>query len=391
MNNAIPEKEVNQRLANLRSKLEAAGLDGAVFNQAVDVYYFSGTRQNGILWVPVNGEPVLAIRKSFIRAQTESLIKDVRPFPPSRELPGMFGDAAKRIGFAFDVLPVQHFDFYRNILNGREFADISMINRELRAVKSDWELEQLRTSGRMLAAVFNGIPEYLRPGMSELEFAAELELRMRKAGIGGYLRIRGFNQEITGISVAGENAALPGCFDGPVTGKGRWTAAPYGPSADLIEKGSPIVVDYGGSYNGYIVDMTRIFCFGSLSPEMERAFEIAADIQKWIVAKLSPGITCEDIYFGAVKMAEEAGLASNFMGHPGEQAKFTGHGVGLELDEMPVLAPRFKSPLQKGNVIAVEPKFLFPGKGAVGIENTFAITGRGAEKLTDLPDEIVYL
>jgi len=386
-----PHDEVDQRLVKLRDKIEEAGLDGALFNYAVDVFYFTGTRQNSVLWIPVEGEPVLLVRKSFSRAVQESAVKDVRPFPASRDLPDLFGRNVKTMGLTFDVLPMQHFNFYKNLLHNCEFRDISNINRDLRSVKSDWELKQMRMSGQMLAKAFSSIPEFLRPGMREIDLAAEFEYCLRKLGIGGYLRIRGFNQEITGIAVSGENAAVSGCFDGPVTGRGYWTAAPYGPSSDLVLENLPIIVDYGGFYNGYIVDMTRVFCIGKLDPDLEDAFRVSLEIQSWVKDNLTPGSICEDLFSGAAKMAAEAGLAEHFMGHPGELAKFVGHGVGLELDELPVLAPKFRAPLQPGQTVAVEPKFLFPGKGAVGIENTFAVTEKGCEKLTDLPDEIVCL
>jgi len=387
----VPRQEIAARMEKLRTRLAADGLDGALFTYAVDVYYFTGTRQNCVLWMPVAEAPVLLARKSFSRAQQESLIEDVRPFPASRELPEIIGEKPGKIGLTFDVLPVQHFHFYRNLLPHRDFVDISSINRDLRSVKSAWELEQMRIGGRLLADAFSHIPGLLRPGMRELDLAAEFEHHLRKAGIGGYLRIRGFNQEITGIAVAGGNAALAGCFDGPVTGRGHWTAAPYGPSADVIRERQPVMVDYGGFYNGYIVDMTRIFCLGKLEPGLEPAFRSSLAIQDWVRENLVPGRICEDLYNGACRMAADVGLADNFMGHPGEPAKFVGHGVGLELDELPVLAPRFKALLQAGNVVAVEPKFLFPTRGAVGIENTFAVTEKGAERLTGLPDDIICL
>ncbi|MBI5633313.1 MAG: aminopeptidase P family protein [Nitrospirae bacterium] len=386
-----PQNEINQRLIKLREKLAEAGLDGALFHYAVDVFYFTGTRQNSVLWIPLDGDPVLLVRKSFSRAAQESVVRDVRPFPSSRDLPAVFGSSVKTIGITFDVLPIQHFNFYRGLLGNCEFLDISAINRDLRSVKSDWELQQMRISGQMLANAFSTIPEFLRPGMREIDLAAEFEYRLRKLGIGGYLRIRGFNQEITGIAVSGENAAVSGCFDGPVTGRGLWTAAPYGPSADPVRENVPILVDYGGFYNGYIVDMTRVFCIGKLDPDLEQAFRIALAIQSWVKDNLTPGAICEDLFYRAAKMAADAGLAEHFMGHPGELAKFVGHGVGLELDELPVLAPKFRTPLLLGQTIAVEPKFLFPDRGAIGIENTFAVTEQGSEKLTDLSDDIVYL
>lgn len=386
-----PELEIELRLVSLRKRIAEAGLDGALFHYAVDVFYFSGTRQNSVLWIPVEGDPVLLVRKSYSRAVRESAVRDVRPFPSSRDLPDVFGSSVKTIGLTYDVLPMQHFNFYRNLLDNCEFRDISPINRDLRSIKSAWELDQMRISGQLLAEAFSTIPEFLKPGIREIDLAAEFEYRLRKQGIGGYLRIRGFNQEITGIAVSGENAAVSGCFDGPITGRGHWTAAPYGPSTDPIRADLPIVVDYGGFYNGYIVDMTRIFCFGRLDRTLENAFSISLEIQAWIKERLLPGQIGEELFSGAANMAADAGLAEHFMGHPGELAKFVGHGVGLELDELPVLAPKFRAPLLSGQTIAVEPKFLFPGKGAVGIENTFAIREGSCENLTGLSDKIVYL
>ncbi len=358
--------------------------------QAVDIFYFTGTRQSSALWVPADDAPVLLVRKSYQRAKSEGTA-DVRPFPASRDLASVLGVRAKKIGLTFDVIPLQHFNFYKGLLPDCEFRDISPINRELRSVKSAWELEQMRASGRMLAEAFRTIPGFLKSGMRELDLAAEFEYRLRKAGIGGYLRIRGFNQELSGLAVSGPNAAEPGCFDGAITGKGFWTAAPYGPSLDQIKENVPVVMDFGAFYNGYIVDMTRVFCIGRLDAGFERAFQVSLEIEQWIRKNLVGGTVCEDLYRGALKMATDAGLADHFMGPAGEQANFVGHGVGLELDELPILAPRLKAPLVAGQTVAVEPKFIFPGKGAVGIENTFAVTDGACEKLTDLDDRIVYL
>ncbi len=386
-----PHSEIHQRLARLRERLAAEGLDGAIFNYAIDVFYFTGSRQNSVLWVPVTGEPVLLVKKSLIRAHQESAVRDVRPFPSSRDLPIVLGQSIKTIGLTFDVLPVQHFNFYQGLLSNCEFRDISAVNRGLRSVKSEWELTQMSMSGRMLAQAFSRIPEFLKPGIREVDLAAELEYILKKLGIGGHFRMRGFNQEITGIAVSGANAAVSGCFDGPVTGRGLWTASPYGPSADPVRQNVPVLIDYGGAYNGYFVDMTRIFCIGRLEPELEDAFKVSLSIQDRIRDRLMPGQICEDLFFEASRMASASDLDEHFMGHPEEPAKFVGHGVGLELDEMPILAPKFRTPLQAGHTIAVEPKFLFPGRGAVGIENTFVITEKGCKKITGLPDEIVYL
>lgn len=390
MNELTPKEEISRRIDGLRTRLGEEGLDGALLVQAVDVFYFSGTRQNGVLWVPVEGNPVLLLRKSFSRGRSESGIEDIRPFPSGKDLRGVIG-RVDRIGLTLDVLPVQYLEFYRTLFPDSLFSDISMNCREIRSVKSGWELAQIRTCGRMLAEVFGKIPELIAPGMRELDLAAEFEYLLRRAGIGGFLRIRGFNQELTGIATSGENAAEPGCFDGPVTGMGFWTAAPYGTTQDRIKEDDPVFVDYAGFYNGYLADMTRIFCIGTLDSELERAYLLSCNIQNWIAENARPGTICADLFSEAVRMAEDSGLGEHFMGHNGEPARFVGHGVGLELDELPILAPKFRNTLQAGQTIAIEPKFVFPGKGVVGIENTFEITDEGCRNLTPLPDGIVFL
>ena len=391
MSKTVPKTEIEQRLHNLQGRLEKEGIDGALLVYPVDVYYFTGSRQNAALWVPSEGRPTLLVRKSMDRALKECLIEDVRPFPSSKELPAFFGGGAMQIGFTFDVLPVHQYRLYSDLLPGKKFVDISAINRELRSVKSSWEIEQMRTSANILCGAFAKVPDILKRGMRELDLAAEFEYILRKSGSDGYLRIRAFHQEIVGLAVAGENAAMPGCFDGAVTGKGLSTAAPYGPSMDPIPLGVPILVDYGLIFNGYIVDMTRIFVFGELDPALRRAFDLSLEIQGWLVENLKPGSLCEELYAGAAAIADSAGLADKFMGFPGEQARFVGHGVGLELDELPVLAQKFKSHLAAGQTVALEPKFVFPKKGAVGIENTYAVTDSGCERLTTLPDFPIYL
>ncbi len=387
----LTRMESEQRIIRLQHELREKGVDGALLVYPIDVYYFAGTRQNSVLWVPAEGNPRLFVRKSLTRATTESLVEDTRPFPSSKDFSALFGAEVRRIGVTLDVLPVQQYNYYVKLLPGREFVDIAAINRELRSVKSDWELAKMHASGARLSEVFRQVPGFLKEGMCELDLAAEFEYRLRKAGSEGYVRMRAFNQELfQGLAVSA-TAAQPGFFDGAVTGRGLSAASPHGASLEPIAVNAPVLVDYTGIFNGYIVDMTRIFVIGSLSAELEQAFATALAIQEYLVESLKPGAVCEELFLKAADMAEAAGLGRNFMGAPGENARFVGHGVGLELDEFPVLAQGFKSPLRAGQTIAIEPKFVFPGQGVVGIENTFAVSDRGGVKLTDLDDAIVHV
>ena len=388
----LTKMESEQRIIKLQTSLREKGVDGALIVYPIDVYYFTGTRQNATLWVPAEGNPLLLVKKSLARAVKESLIEDTRPFPSSKEFPGLFSESVKHVGLTFDVLPVQQYNYYAKLLSGREFVDISAINREIRSVKSQWELDRMRHSGNHLCSVFKQVPQFLKVGMRELDLAAEFESRLRKAGSEGYVRMRAFNQELfQGLAVSAATAGEPGFFDGAVTGVGLSSASAHGASTAAIPADSPVFLDYTGVFNGYLVDMTRVFVCGRLAPELEHAFATSLAIQKELVGSLQPGAICEELFLKSLAMAEEAGLGRNYMGAPGENARFVGHGIGLELDEFPVLAQGFKMPLQAGQTIAIEPKFVIPGQGVIGIENTFAVSDQGGVKLTDMPDDIVYL
>lgn len=387
----VAATEAQQRIAKFQGMLKEKGLDGALFIFPIDVYYFTGTRQNSTLWLPASGEPLLMVRKSLARAREESPIADIRPFPSSKEFASLLPGDALKIGFTYDVAPAQQLNFYAKLLPGRELVDISPLNREIRSVKSAFELEQLRYSARQLCSVFAQVPDFLKAGMRELDLAAEFEYRLRKTGHEGYVRMRAFNQELFGGLTLSPGGPSYGFFDGAVTGRGLSSASPQGASLEIIRENEPVFVDFTGVFSGYITDMTRIFVIGALDPELQHAFDVSIEIQNTLQALLQPGAICEELFLKSAEMATAAGLGDYYMGMPGENARFVGHGVGLELDEFPVLAQGFKVPLQAGQTIAIEPKFAFPGKGVIGIENTFAVTAVGGEKLTAIPDDITFL
>lgn len=387
----LTQAEAMQRVTTMQAQLQAKGVGGALFIFPIDVFYFSGTRQNSTLWIPASGEPFLMVRKSLARARVESVLTDIRPFPSSKEFPALFGEDVQKIGFTFDVAPVQQLNYYSKLLPGREFVDVSSATREVRSVKSAYELEQLRMSGAALCSVFEQVPQFLKAGMRELDLAAEFEHRLRTAGNEGYIRMRAFNQELFMGLALSAGAASYGFFDGAVTGRGLSNASPQGASTQIIGRNEPVFLDYTGVFNGYITDMTRIYVLGTLDPELQRAFDVSLEIQQFLQSALKPGAICEELFLQAAEIAGKNGLGAHFMGMPGEQARFVGHGVGLELDEFPVLAQGFKMPLQAGQTIAIEPKFIFPDKGVIGIENTFVVTDNGGEKITDIDDRIVFL
>lgn len=382
--------ECMNRIERLKARLAELQLDGALYIYPIDVFYFTATRQNATLWIPSDGDPVLFVRKSLVRAGEEAGIVDVRGFPRSKEFDTLI--SGRKIGMTFDVIPVQQFHYYQSILPNREFVDITQVHREIRSIKSEWELERMRHSGAQLSRVFASMSEYIRPGLRELDIAAEFEARLRRIGGEGLVRMRAFNQELfMGLTVSGKNASAGGFFNGAATGVGLSSAAAHGASESVIAPDQPIMMDYTGIFDGYIVDMTRMYVCGRLADHFQQAFKVAGKIQDRVAEQLKPGTRCSDLYELALTLATDAGLAGQFMGPPAEQAGFVGHGVGLELDEYPVLAPNFDVPLQLGQTIAVEPKFTFAGQGIIGIENTYAVREQGGEKISVLSDELMTI
>lgn len=387
--------EHRRRQKTLQRLIAEAGMDGALIAQAADLVYLTGTYQNMHLYVPAEGEPLLMVRRDLEAARADAMVDNIVPLRSFRDLPRLVADAGlprpERLGLEFDVLPVAFFQQYQRVFPGTDFADCSAILRRQRAVKSVYELALLRAAGRRMDALYARLPEVIEAGRSEAELAGRFEALARAAGHQGLVRMRGFNAEVFwGHFVAGAGAARPGPFEGAVGGPGVGPAFRFGSGMRPVGRDEPIIVDYPGVFDGYLVDMTRIVVVGRLDPELERAYRVALEIQERLVEAARPGTAAGALYDLALAAAREAGLEDFFMGH-GNPVPFVGHGVGIELNEWPVAARGVPDELEDGNVLALEPKFVFPGRGTVGIENTFIVGAAGLERVTNFPDEIMRL
>ncbi len=389
---SIPREELDQRIERLQTGLDQLNLNGALIVQAVDLYYFSGTAQDCHLLVPTQGDPILLVRKDLSRAQEDSPLDDIRSVASFSDLRdtivSSLGSDDFSIGMELDVLPVNNYFRYKKILDKAEIQDISNLIKEIRMIKSPLELEVFQKAAEMNDAMFAYVPEVLKEGLTEIEFAGVLEAYYRRMGHQGIVRVRGFNNQVFfGHIMSGKNLAVPSCSVGPTGGPGPNPSIPHGAGIKKISRNEPVQVDYVGVVDGYMVDQARTFYLGKASEKLSKIHDKALEIQNTIAELAKPGARAEDLYDVSINIAKEAGLLEGFLGYP-QPVPFVGHGVGLELDEFPVLGKRSPHVIQKGMVIAIEPKFIVPEEGLAGIENTFVVTDNGLEKLTKFDDQI---
>src|SRR5678816_2760821 len=382
----IPLSELEGRWTRVRRNMEC---DALIVLHNVGIYYLTGTTQNGVLWFPREGEPLLAVRKSYERAKAESPLKNVVPFRSYSELPALVPNPGKVLGFELDVVPVSTYEQVAKHFKGSTLIDGSLAVRKARGVKTAYEIDCIRQAAQQLDRAFLDIPTQLHEGMTEIELGARIEYVMRTAGHQGLTRVRRFNMEMHyGAASFGDTAAYPHSFDGPVGVRGLYTAVPAMGGRKQLKRGEPVIVDIVGGCAGYIADGTRVYSLGPLSQELRDAHAYILDLNAWIEEQLRPGAIPGEIYTRILERVGKSPYGSQFMGAGENQVKFVAHSVGLELDELPVIAPKYDVPFEANTVMAVEPKIFFPGVGGVGTENTYVIKANGPERLTKCPQEI---
>lgn len=399
----LPLAELPGRWERCRKHLrrlapEAAGL--LVFSR-LNIYYLSGSLANGLFWLPAKGRPVLLCRRARERARLESPVEEIRSFRSYAEVPAILKDAGSPLGpviaaemnglsWALARSLTSHLAEYR-------FAAGDRVLALARAVKSGHELALLREAGARHARCLRDLlPPLLHAGMTEREIAQALWQAFMDQGHQGVLRMENYGEEVfLGHVAAGDSANYPSVFNGAVGLRGEHPAVPYMGSAEKIWRaGEPLVIDCCFMLAGYQTDRTQVYWPGAKQeiPEKARAaHDFCIELQAAIAARLQPGALPSEIWAEAWETAATAGWSEGFMGLGGNKVHFVGHGIGLAIDEYPVLAKGFDAPLASGMVLAVEPKIGIPDLGMVGVENTFQVTPEGGRSLTGEEDGIICL
>lgn len=384
------QPELKLRRDKIRSLMIQQNIDAALITCNVNLIYTYGRVISGYVYLPLNspalifvkrpnnitGEFVFSIRKP---SEIIDIIKEQGlPLPNKMMLEG-------------DELPYTEYTRLAALFPDAEIINGTPLIRQARSIKTPMEIEMFRRSGRAHARAYEQIPTVYRRGMTDLELSIEIERLMRLEGSLGLFRVFGRSMEIfMGSVLGGDNAASPSPYDFALGGEGLDSAVPGGVNNTLLKEGQSFMVDLGGNFNGYMGDMSRVFSIGKLPDEAYAAHQVCLDIQQQIAEIAKPGTICEEIYQIGLDMATKAGFADKFMGID-QQAKFIGHGIGLEINEAPVFAPRMKQELESGMVFALEPKIVIPGVGPVGVENSWVVTAEGVDKLTLCNEEIIAL
>ncbi len=391
----VSSDELGERTARLQPLMEDLSLDATIIMTPANRYYMGGMVQNGLIYVPVAGEPAYLVRQGYERVKEESPMERIVPFSRFSEILAIIADMGlpvpQRVGLEMDSIPVNMFQGLRKRLSGVTFEDASRILLNMRMFKSPYELRQIRKAARIVDTAFRKVPDMLREGMTEVELQAMVEYEMRLSGHPGGVRAHGWGREFTpGITLSGRTGALGSYVDTVLGGEGLSPAMPAGPSFHRTRGGVPVILDFVGCWNGYYADMTRTFGIGELPRRIVAGHGWCRELQYDIVAEIESGKTLADVTSFAFSRANKAGYGDYFMGLGDSKVSFIGHGVGLELDEYPVVFGGWNDGAKPGQVLAIEPKLIFPGLGAVGVENTWHVREDGADLLMKCITETPY-
>jgi Xaa-Pro aminopeptidase len=304
-----------------------------------------------------------------------------------RDAAGAMSASPKRpvIHFETELVSLAQAQRFRKHFPSAEVASLDATVARVRAVKRPYELAIMERCGEIHRRILEeAVPQLLREGINEADFACELYALMVREGHQGIVRFGMLNVDVAVAQLGfGENSIYPTSFDGPGGCKGICPAAPVlGSRERRLRRGDLVFVDIGCGLEGYQTDKTMTYMFGRALPdEVIAVHRRCVAIQDQLASRLKPDAIPSEIH-ATVMGGLDAEFLRNFMGFGNRRANFLGHGVGLQIDEPPVLAAGFDEPLVAGMTLALEPKKGIAGVGMVGIENTFVVTPDGGRSLT---------
>lgn len=376
--------EQQLRLSRLTSLMKQAKADAMLITDNANLYYMTGRVFAGLMFLTADGCVTYFVRRP-IELTGDNVIYIRKPEQMTEHI--TFGQGS--LALELDITDYSTIERIKAIFPEAGMTNASPIIRKARSVKTAEELRLISLSGLKQERVYRRIPHLYQDGMTDLELQVEIERVSRLEGCLGQFRVSGNSMELYMANIlTGENADNPTPYDFAMGGAGLDPSLPVGANGSIIRQGTAVMADVNGNYTGYMTDMTRTFSLGDLTAKAMAAHQLSIDICHELSSMALPGVEAASLFHRAEEMARNAGMYDYFMGHH-QKAGFVGHGLGIEINELPVIAPRSRDILEEGNVFALEPKFVIPEVGAVGIENTYAITDGRAKCLTLAPEQII--
>lgn len=383
----VLSSDIRLHVERMQTILKEEGIDAFIGASSVATLYFFGQVFSGLVYIPQQGEPIYLIRRpqSFGEHQGLHYIRKIEQLGEIVDLTNI-----SKIALETDELPYSDIERQQKMFHQAEVFNGTALLRKIRMVKTPYEIAEVRKNCLKHIAVYEKVKQIYRVGMSDTELQIEIEHLMRQGGSIGLFRCFGSLMEFhMGSLLSGNNADAASPYDFALGGGGN-EALPLGANGSPLKEGQAIMLDMAGNYGVYLSDISRTYSIGKLPEEAYRLHELSRRMHREVMQTAKPGTSCSSIYLACLEMAKQEKAEQYFMGHS-SQAQFVGHGLGLQINELPVLTTRSKDVLQEGMIIAFEPKFVIPEVGAVGIENTYLITADGVENLSPMSEDIVDL
>lgn len=375
----------NHRIEILQNAINNRDLDGVLLFYSRDVFYYTGTAQPSYLAV-LPDQFQLYVKSGFEFAKREVFIDRDR-MKEERKLDVIYRELFKaagylHIGTELDILPVNRFREIQNIFKGYQFSDISPLILEQRKSKDTYEVKQIEKACQAIDAGHQAVLSCSLAGMTELEVAAKVENAHRLACHDGcfFFRLPDFFMS-RGPMAAGKNLSKFSGVVYSITGTGLSSSVPIGPSLRRIREGEPVMVDIPTSVNGYHADQTRTYIAGKASNEIKELYAGLTEIQDAIIKTICPGITCQDVYRYAIDHSKKLKMDDAFLNFGnGKKSKMIGHGIGLEVNEPPIISSYDSSVISENFVMAVEIHMYREKLGVLKLEDTLLV-GKDANRV----------
>lgn len=355
---------IEERLQRLREKLSDKGIDAALVTKRENYMYLSGfTGTSAYLLITQEKTYLITDFRYIEQATNQAPLFEVVKYQGSvvAAINSLITSSGiKSMGFEDSALTYDAYVKYKNNLKLQGFVPLEGIIEKLRIKKDDLEIKKIKDAVKVADDAFSHVVKLIKPGVAEIEIAAEIEYFMKK------------------------NGAIGPSFE-TIVASGKRAALPHGVASEKkLETGDVVTMDYGAIYGEYCSDMTRTVFLGKPSDELLKIYRIVLDAQLKAIEGAIAGVSGKDIDTIARGHIEKNGY-ENCFGHG------LGHGVGLEIHEEPRLSPMGNLIMKDGMVVTVEPGIYVTGLGGVRIEDMIVINGEKPEILTSSTKELIIL